>query len=78
MLGIHTMFLLVGVTHLLRYSEKVRLVDFLGISAGGVTCGAALAGIIISCLALTGRISLGNKKPAQAQSVPEKTAGALP
>ena len=68
-------FLCPGVISMIRYSEKlfqasehVRLVHVLGLSASGVTCGAALVGVI---LALTGRLRpTGDGKPSQTQSPP--------
>ena len=75
-LGISIMFLLFGVTTLLRNSEKVRFHEFVQTAAGGAMCGVALACIIPSILILTGRISPGHKKPpAEQPPPPEKTAG---
>jgi hypothetical protein len=66
-LGFFTMLLLIGAGQLIRYSEKVRFVDFLGISASVVTCGAALVGIIGCVLVFSGKLRLADKKPAEEQ-----------
>lgn len=77
MLGINALFLLLGVSHLLRYSEKVKFVHFLGIAAGGAMCGVALVGIIHGYLALTGRVRLGPSKPPEKEPpLTEKAVGA--
>jgi hypothetical protein len=78
MLAIFTMFLFLGVGHVLHYSEKVRMVEFLRISAGGAMCGAAIVGIIGCCLVFTGRLRLADKKPPEEQPpLPEKNRGDL-
>jgi hypothetical protein len=70
-LALCTMFLFLGIANLVRYSDKVRLVHLLGISAGGAQVGAGLAGIIVSYLALTGRIGpRGAWTPPQEQAPP--------
>ncbi len=75
-LAICIMFLLLGITTLLRNSEKVRFHEFMQTAAGGMQVGVALVGIVLSCLVLTGRIPLRDKKPpAEQPSPPEKTAG---
>ena len=35
-----------GVITLVHYSQNVRIIDFMGLTAGGAACGAALAGVI--------------------------------
>jgi hypothetical protein len=61
-LGIFIMFLLLGVANLLRYSEKVRFHDFVGIAAGGALIAAGLVGC---CLVFSGKLRLADKKPAE-------------
>jgi hypothetical protein len=77
-LGLCVMFLFLGIANMVRYSDKMRLVHFIGLSGAGVTVGAALVGIIVNCLVLTGRIVPPRAKtPTEEPApLPEKTARA--
>jgi hypothetical protein len=58
-------FLLLGVSHVYRYSEKVRFVHLLGISAGGALIGVALVGIVGWRFVRTGKLRWADEKPAE-------------
>jgi len=52
-IGICAMFLLIGISNVLRYSEKllessqdVKVLHVIGLTAGGFLCGACAVGII--------------------------------
>jgi hypothetical protein len=72
LLAIMSMFLLLGISNLLRYSEKVRFHDFVGIAAGGAMIGVALVGIVC-CLVRSGKPQPADKKPAEEQAPVPKT-----
>jgi hypothetical protein len=67
MLGLMTMLLFIGLGNLIRYSDHVRFVDFLGISGSGATIGVSLAGIVACYLIFTGRLRLADKEPTEEQ-----------
>ncbi len=65
-------FLVMGVGNLVRYSEHVRFVHLLGISASGANIAVGLVGIILCCLVFTGKLRLAQRPPAEEQPrVPE-------
>jgi hypothetical protein len=45
-LAVLVVFFINGGIAVLLYSQNVRIIDALGLSAGGATCGATMAGII--------------------------------
>ena len=66
-LAMWTFMLFLGIVNLIRYSDHGRFVDFVGISGGGATVGAALVGILGCCLVYSGKLRLADKKPSQEQ-----------
>jgi hypothetical protein len=50
-LALMALLFILGVSNLVHFSHNVRVVDFLGLSGGGATCGAAMCGFIVALVA---------------------------